>query len=456
LTELARAIARRVVSPVEVVEVALERIQRLNPVLNAYLTINPRARAEAQTAERALAAGGPLGPLHGVPISVKDIMLTRGMQTTAGSRAFGAGLPGTRDAVVVRRLRRAGAIVLGKTNLHEIAMGVTTVNEHVGPARNPWDTTRVAGGSSGGSAVAVAAGLDWGSVGTDTRGSIRIPAAACGITGLKPTYGLVPVAGVIPLSVSLDHVGPLARSVADVAFLLSAMAGGESRRGRWLAALEQPVAGLRLGVCDYWQRDLDPAIAAAIEQAIEVLRRAGCVVQPVTIPELAGALEASAVITGAEAIALHDDRLRANPMGYGPSVRARLERGRAITALAYLRAKDKQRELVRAFRRVFTEVDCLVGAVLPLFPPLIDTDADVLDAFTRLNAPLNMAGVPALALPCGIGGSGLPIAFQLVSARGREDILFALGACYQRATDWHGRRPGTIALPDGQSSEATR
>jgi aspartyl-tRNA(Asn)/glutamyl-tRNA(Gln) amidotransferase subunit A len=441
LAALARAIAARRLSPVEVVDAALERIERMNPVLNAYLTVNPRARVAARAAERTVAAGRPLGPLHGVPISVKDLILTRGMPTTAGSRVFGNGLPGDLDAAVVRRLRRAGAIILGKTNLHEIAMGVTTVNEHFGAARNPWDRERIAGGSSGGSAVAVAAGLDWGSVGTDTRGSIRIPAAACGVTGLKPTYGLVPTEGVVPLSPSLDHVGPLARSVEDAAILLGVMAGRGRLTEAWRAALDAPVTGLRLGVCEYWLGDLDPAIAAAVRDALALFRRAGCEVQEVSLPELEGAQEASGVITSAEAIAWHDEHLRRNAEGYGPLVRARLERGRDITALAYLGAVERQQRLARGFDRVFGEVDCLVGAVLPAFPPGIEEDRPVLEAFTRLNSPANMGGVPALALPAGAGENGLPIGLQLMAGRGREEVLFRLGAWYQRETGWHLRRP---------------
>src|SRR5712692_302162 len=254
-TEVARAIAARDVSPVEVVEATLKRIQRLNPTLNAFIAVREQARADAQEAERKLPRGD-LGPLHGVPISIKDLILTRDLPTTAGSKIFGQGLTSRHDAPVVRRLRRAGAIIIGKNNLHELALGVTNLNEHFGPARNPWNTACVPGGSSGGSAAAVAAGLGCASIGSDTRGSIRIPAACCGVTGLKPTYGLVSTEDVIPLAWSLDHVGPITRSVEDGALLLGAIVGRTAAR-HYVTALERPVRELRFGICEYFLRDLD-------------------------------------------------------------------------------------------------------------------------------------------------------------------------------------------------------
>jgi len=445
IADLARAIAERRISSAEAAAATLARIQRLDPALGAFLALNPRLLADARAADGAATAGRRLGSLHGVPISVKDLILTRGMPTTAGSRAFTGRLPATRDAPLVRRLRRAGALVLGKTNLHEIAMGVTTVNEHFGPARNPWDRDRVAGGSSGGSAVAVAAGLGAGSIGTDTRGSIRIPSACCGITGLKPTLGLVSTEGVMPLSWTLDHAGPMTRSVEDAAILLAALTG-RARDGRtWQAALHRPVTGLRVGVCDYYLDGVDPVIRGAIEEAIAAFGRSGCALRPVTIPELDGAQEASAVITGAEAIAYHDEDLRAHPDGYGPMVRQRLERGYGLKAIDLVRAERKRLALTAGFEAVFGEVDLLIGASIAVLPPRIEDRAPgLLDAFTRLNSPQNMAGLPALVLPCGLSQEGLPLAMQLVAARGREDLLFSAGAHWQRETDWHRQRPSGL------------
>lgn len=300
-----RAVGRRIatgqLSPLEVADAAIGQIDALEPSLNAFIWRNPNARREAERADQMLRKGGPTGPLHGVPLTIKDLILTRDAPTTAGSRVFEEGLRGTRDAPVVRRLRRAGAILLGKTNLHEIAMGVTTVNEHFGPTRNPWDPARVAGGSSGGSAAALAAGFGYGSVGTDTRGSIRIPAACCGVTGLKPTHGLVPTEDVIPLSWSLDHVGPMARSVEDTAVLLGVMAGGRARFERWLAAVDAAPDRLHIGLCPYYMHDLDPAIERAVADAITLFERAGHRLVEVEIAGLPEAHVASGMITGAEA-----------------------------------------------------------------------------------------------------------------------------------------------------------
>jgi aspartyl-tRNA(Asn)/glutamyl-tRNA(Gln) amidotransferase subunit A len=442
VANLAQAIATRQTSSSNVVAATLQRIQRLDPSLGAFLAVNPRLLAEARAADRAVAAGRQLGPLHGVPISLKDLILTRGMPTTAGSKAFTGRLPANRNAPLVRRLRRAGALLLGKTNLHEIAMGVTTVNEHFGPARNPWDTARVAGGSSGGSAVAVAAGLGAGSIGTDTRGSIRIPAACCGITGLKPTLGLVSTEDVIPLSWTLDHAGPMTRSVEDAAILLAALTGRSRDARTWQAALTRPVTGLRVGVCDYYLDPVDPVIRSAVQEAIAAFGQSGCALRPITIRELDGAQAASAVITGAEAIAYHDQTLRDRPEGYGPMVRQRLERGYDLKAIDLARAERKRLALIAAFDEVFREVDLLIGASIAVLPPRIEDRAPgLLDAFTRLNSPQNMAGLPALVLPCGMSPEGLPLAMQMIAARGREDVLFAAGAHWQRETDWHQRRP---------------
>lgn len=447
---LARAIRSRRLSPVEVVDDTLARIERLNPRCNAFLATFPAAaRRAARRAERLVRQrGAARPPLLGVPVSVKDLVLTTEGPTTAGSRIFGEGLPATRDATVVRRLRRAGAVVIGKANLHEVALGVTSANEHFGPVRNPWDPARVAGGSSGGSAAAVALDLGPLSVGTDTRGSIRIPAACCGITGLKPTFGLVPADGVIPLSPSLDHVGPMARSAAECALMLEAMAGTRFA-GRFLPATRRGARGLRVGVSAFHLRDLDAAVQGPVDEAIRQLGKLGCRLREVRAPELDEAHHASIVISASEAVAYHDRFLQSTPDAYGQLVRKRLMEAYRWSALELLRAREAQRAVTQAFARLFADMDCLVGAVLPAVPPRIAETtvtvngraAGVVDAFTRLNAPQNMAGVPALSLPCGMADGGLPVGLQLVAAAGRDDLVLRLGAAFQRATDWHERRP---------------
>ena len=438
---LAESIRKRRISPIEVVEETLARIERQNPRLNAFIAVfGDQARQAAQRAgQLVMRRGATLPPLLGVPVSVKDIVLTTEAPTTAGSRIFGDGLLAEQDAPVVRRLRRAGAIIIGKTNLHEVALGVTSANEHFGPVRNPHDPERVAGGSSGGSAVAVATGMGPLSVGTDTRGSIRIPAACCGVTGLKPSRGLVPVDGVVPLSPSLDHVGPIARTAAECALMLEVMAGSRYA-GRFVKATRQRAKGMRVGVSEFHLRDLDSAIQEPVDRAIRTLARLGCRLHDVRIPVLDEAHLASIVVSASEAVSYHDEFLRTKPDAYGPLVRARLEDAYRWSAFDLLRAQAVLRTVTSAFARLFETIDCLVGAVVPALPPRIGAttvvinghEVGVVDAFTRLNAPQNMAGLPALSVPCA-GVSGLPVGLQIISAAGHDADALRLAAAYQRA-----------------------
>lgn len=449
---LARAsglIKARRLSPVELVEATLERVGRLNPQLNALLSISgDQARDAAHRAERRLRRGATAHPLTGIPISVKDLVVTGDGPTTLGSKIVPDGIPAGPDADVVARLRRAGAIVIGKANLHEVAFGVTTDNEHFGPARNPWDRRRIAGGSSGGSAVAVAAGLGLGSVGTDTRGSIRIPAACCGVVGLKPTYGAVSCDGVFPLAATLDHVGPITRTVDDAALMFAAMASSR-RSSLAAAAVRRKARGARIGVSEFFLRDVESEIGLAIEGAIRTLAKQGARIVSVDLPALEGSLEASRVIVGAEALGYHDGFLRDNPGGYGPLVRSRLETGYALTALQLVRAEEHRLRLAAEYQALFEETDCLLGATIPVLPPEIGTlgvrlggrDLSLAEAFCHFNAPQNLTGMPALALPCGRSRSGIPVSMQLVANLGREDLLFSIGATYQRLTDWHEASP---------------
>ena len=454
VSELARRIARKEVSPVEVVDSTLAEIERLGPRLNAFVRVLDRpARQAARRAKEKVIRGSPLGLLHGVPISVKDIILTRDAPTTAGSRIYGDGLESPNDAPVVARLRRAGAILVGKTHLHEVALGITSLNEHFGPVRNPWDLDRIPGGSSGGSAAAVAAGLGCASLGTDTRGSVRIPAACCGVSGIRPTTGLVPTEGVLPLSWTLDQVGPLARSIGDAALVLAVISGGRRLWNRDRPALTRSARGLTLGVSEYHLRGLDPEVADAIEDAVATLAAAGAERYDVRIPELDGSLEGSYVIGGAEAVAHHDPTLRERPEAYGPAVRARLEGGYAFKAIEYVRAQQKRERVVAAFDAVFRDVDVMVGATLPTAAAPIGAEEvevggrreSIIDAYMRLSAPQSMGGVPAASVPCGFTSDGLPIGLQLIAARHREDLLLTVGAELQRLTSHHRRRPVSAA-----------
>ena len=450
LQDIAKAVTHRQVSSVDLVRDILGAIDRHNPALNAYITVTAEAALEAaDRVDKAVAAKKDPGPLAGVPIAIKDMILTADAPTTAGSRIFGGGYAAEEDATVVKRLRKAGAIILGKTNMHEVALGVTSVNEHFGPARNPWNPEHVAGGSSGGSASAVAAGLCAAAIGTDTRGSIRIPAACCGVTGFKPSYGLVPTDGVFPLSPPLDHVGPMTHTVTDVALLLGAMLGTKQAVERFVKALRGGTKSLVLGVSEYHVRDLDGEVGKAIDKALKVLRPLVKEIRDVELPELDGALEASAVITASEAVAYHDPYLKASPSNYGPAVRKRLEGGYKHSAVDYLRAIAKREAVRRAFAEAFAGgVDVMVGATLPALAPRVEeavahvngAQVNVVDAFTRFNAPQNMAGLPSLAVPCGLA-KGLPIGLQFFGPEGADEAVLAIGAAFQRETHWHQRRP---------------
>lgn len=447
LAALARAVRARRVTPTELVAHALDAIARTQPGLNAFIAVTAdSARAAARAMEKRLARRADPGLLAGAPLAVKDLLLTVDAPTTAGSRTFGDGLTATQDAEVVARLRRAGAIMVGKANLHEVALGVTTVNEHFGPTRNPWDPTRVSGGSSGGSAVAVAADLVPIAVGTDTRGSIRIPASCCGITGFKPTYGLVSLRGVLPLAPSLDHVGPMARSVEDAALMLAAMLPRGARATALARAPRGATKGLVVGVSTYHLRDMDDAVARAMDDALRHLRPLVRDLVEVQLPAIEGVQEASGVIAGAEAVAYHDQRLREHPEGFGPMVRGRLAGGWERSAVDYIRAQQVQRHVRAAFAAAFQEVDLLVGATMPVVPALIadqrvvvnGAPANTVEASTRFNAPQNMAGLPALSVPCGFAG-GVPVGLQVMGPVGGDARVLALGGAWQRATNWHRR-----------------
>ncbi|MBX3145304.1 MAG: amidase [Gemmatimonadales bacterium] len=455
LRAAARAVSRRQVSPVELVEAALTQVGATNPRLNALLSLSvDSALASARRVERAVMARRTVGPLAGIPLSIKDLILTRDAVTTLGSQIVPGGLPAAVDAPVVARLRRAGAAIIGKANLHEVALGVTTVNEHFGPARNPWNPARIAGGSSGGSAVAVAVGMGLGSVGTDTRGSIRIPAACCGVVGFKPTYGAVPSDGVFPLAASLDHVGPIARSVEDAALMFGVMAGGRVRLAEVLRAVDRAPSKPRIGVSEFLLRDLDGEVARAIEASLRELEKLGARLVAVDIPELEPALEASRVIVLAEAISYHDAMIRKNPKGYGPNLLARLKGGYRISGLQLVQAEAVRLELISAYHSAFQEVDAMIGAVLPVEAPRLSnatlklgrSRVPLAEGFCRYNAPQNLTGVPALALPCGMTRAGLPIGLQLIGGWGRDATVLGIGAAYQRVTDWHTAWPALAGV----------
>jgi len=459
-TELARMIAAREVSPVEVVRAHLERITALDGSLRTFITLTADAAlAAAAAAEAAVVAGGPLGPLHGVPLGLKDLYDTAGVRTTGGSRILADRVPAA-DATVVRRLREAGMIVLGKLNMVEFAYGPEGLNPHYGHPRNPWDATthRMAGGSSSGSGAAVAAGLAPVALGSDTGGSIRIPCSLCGLTGIKPTYGRVSRAGVLPLSWSMDHVGPMTRSAADCALVLGAMAGYDPADPStsvlpvpdYTAALTGNVRGLRVGLLrGFFLESATAEVRAAVEGAATALEKAGAVVDEVALPGVRHAGAGSLAVVATEALAYHAAWLRTRAADYDPDVRTRLMLGAFVTGVHYVRAQQARALLRREVDEALARRDVLLAPATPITAPAIearqatlgDGPADIRSALIRLTRPFNFSGHPACALPCGVTAGGLPIGMQIVGRPFDEATVLRAADAYQRLTDWHARRP---------------
>ncbi len=457
VAELAERIRLRDLSPVAVVDDLLARIDR-SRILNAFITVTAdAARAEAAEAEREIAAGRYRGPLHGVPVSLKDLIDTQGIRTTCGSRILADRVPGD-DATVAVRLRNAGAVLLGKNALHEFAFGVTTNNPHYGPTRNPWRLDRIPGGSSGGSGAAVAAGLGPASIGTDTGGSIRIPAALCGIVGLKPSYGRVSRHGVFPLSWSLDHIGPLTRTVEDAALVLQAIAGPDpadpSTLGQTVpdfsAGLGTPLTGLRVGVvADAYHSEMADDVRTQFRAALDVLARLGLVLEDTEFPRASEARTAAATILFAEAASVHERWLRDRAEEYGADTLALLRQGQFLTATQYLRAQRVRTLIVNEVGALLRRYTALVLPTIPVVAPAIGEPTvtlggrpgDARGAVTRLVRLINFVGLPAITVPCGFGADGLPVGLQIVGRSMDEPTVLAIAHAYEQATLWHTRRP---------------
>lgn len=455
LAQVASLVRRKELSPVELTEGYLRRIEALNPNLNAYITIAAdQAMRWAQQAENDVARGLDLGPLHGVPLAIKDLFATRGLRTTAGSKILADWIP-EEDAHVVANLRRAGAFLLGKLNMHEWASGTTTINPHFGATANPWDTMRIPGGSSGGSGAAVAAALCAGSLGSDTGGSIRVPSSLCGIVGLKPTYGLASLRGVVPLSWSLDHVGPMTRTVEDAALVMQAMAGHDpqdpSSANRpppaFGDALAGDVKGLRLGLPrNYFFDEADSEVAAAVRRAASVLESEGADVAEVEVPGAEQAVGVTITILRAEATTSHEKYLQERPEDYGADVLAVLRSGESLSAIDYVKAQRAGVEFRQGLASVFSRVDALLTPTTPITAPTIEqyrTGPPVV-SLIRCTAPFNVAGVPALSIPCGLSEAGLPIGLQIVGCPFEEATVLRVGAAHERASGWRGRLPPTV------------
>lgn len=459
LESLAAAIRAGKVSPVEATQECLRRIARLDGKLRAFIFVDEAGALEtARRLEAEQRRGAWRGPLHGVPLAFKDLCFVRGLPTSCGTKTSEYFIA-EHDATAVARLVAAGAVTLGKLNMTELAMGPFGDNAHHGHAQNPWRPEHCAGGSSSGSAVAVAADLALGALGTDTGGSIRLPAAACGIVGLKPTYGRVSRAGVMPLSWSNDHVGPMARTVRDCALLLQVVAGRDPLDAtaspqpvpEYLASLGGSIAGLRVGVPEnFFFQGVDSEMEAAVRKATEAIGALGARVSEVRLPDPQTMSDVCNIVSRCEGSAVHARLLRERPHEVQPVVRARLELGMHIPAYDYLQALRLRARLTRAFvAEVFDQVDVLVAPVIPEpAPPWTHaTEGPVHELvarqgrFSRLTRPFNGFGLPALAVPCGFSSAGLPLAFQIVGRPFDEPTVLKVGDAYQQATDWHTRRP---------------
>jgi aspartyl-tRNA(Asn)/glutamyl-tRNA(Gln) amidotransferase subunit A len=449
ICELSRKIRDRSISPVELTHDCLDRITKLNPTLNAYITVTAESALErARVAEREIYRGAYLGPLHGIPIGLKDIIDVAGVPTTAASAVFKDRIP-VEDSEVVRRLRCGGAIILGKQNLHECAYGGSAIVSYFGAVHNPWDTTRVAGGSSGGSAASVATALGFAAVGTDTAGSIRLPAAYCGIVGLKPTYGRVSVRGVVPLSPSLDTVGPLTTSVYDAALMLQVLSGhggGDpcSDTPSLVASFDQQPTSLRVGVPRaFFFDELHPEIAEAIEKAITIFRDLHAEIRDVKLD-----VSTDRTLSSAEAYAYHEPFVARSPELYQPATLARIQGGADISADDVLRATSELQASRDAIKKIFDEVDVLLTPTVPIPPPVIADLQNHPDdlrpqelIMLRNTRPFNVWGIPAISIPCGFTKDGLPIGLQLASAPWHGNILMQAAQEYERATQWHKKMP---------------
>ena len=456
IREAAELVRRKKVSPVELTRACLMRIEQLNPALNAFITVTSEAAlAQARIAEAEIQKGMWRGALHGIPLSLKDLFDTAGVKTTGGSALFKDRVP-QEDAEVVRRLKTAGAVLVGKNNMHEFAYGGTSLVTHFGPVHNPWDQSRIAGGSSGGSAAAVAAQLCFGSMGSDTGGSIRQPAGYCGIAGLKPTYGLVSTRGVIPLSWSLDHVGPLTRTVADAAIMLQALAGYDPLEINsqvipvpdYSAALRLKTSALRLGIQrEVFFADIDPEIEAALTKAISVLEK---LTAGITEVQLTASVQASVRIgvRATEAYAYHAPYVAKTPELYQKETLDRIRTGENITAPAYIQGLHDLARARRDINKVFERVDLLITPTHPILQPKIsdltgniDKDIEIGTLSNRNNSPFDVYGSPAISIPCGFTREGLPIGLHIVGKHGGEATVLQLAHAYEQATDWHKRRP---------------
>lgn len=459
LAQASEILQKKEVSPVELTEACLARIELLNPELNSFITVSAEAALEeAKIAEAQIARGEWKGPLHGIPLAVKDLVEAAGVRITAASAVLQNFTP-SEDAEVVCRLRKAGAIMLGKLNLHEFAYGGSGLIGNFGPSRNPWNTAHITGGSSSGSASAVAAGLCYAAIGTDTGGSIRLPSALCGITGLKPSYGLVSTRGIIPLAWSLDHAGPMTRTVRDAALVLQAIAHYDPRDINcqkfppvyYPSAVEEKCSSLRLGVPPEFWSELDSEVEAATRSALTSLQEITAGLQEI---HLSTADDNTVFLC--ESFTYHQKYLPAHQAEYQPETLRRIQSGASITAGQYVEAYRHLLRLRREILALFETVDLVITPTTPYVAPSfaeLETAPDQIRRkellLLRNTRPFNTLGLPAVSIPCGFSSSGLPIGLQIAGAPGTEGMVLSLARAYEKQNNWHRRRPSPGDVKSG-------
>jgi len=466
IQELAPKIRSREVSPVELIDAALAHVERMQPKLNSFITIlGGQARQRARELEDSLMRGEYLGPLHGIPIGIKDNMATSGIRTTVGSVALSDYVPDY-DAQVVTLCQNAGAIVIGKENLEEFAAGVTSNNLHYGAVHNPWDLDHVPGGSSGGGGANVAAGVTFASLGTDLGGSVRLPGTFCGVVGLKQTFGLVSQRGLLVTSFNGDHIGPMTRSVADSALVLQAIAGHDPLDPStvpvpvpdYTAALGQGLRGLKMGIPSNFHFDLvDPEVESSVRRAIAALEELGAEPVDVSIPtlEYAAAIRSVAIV---DSLVAHEPYIKTHRKDYGPTVLYRVLAGQYIRAVDYSKALKAQRLLKEEHARILQQVDFLVTPTSPVVAPRIDAETFALGGrsfqvrgpgsgeVSRNTSVHNATGLPAITVPCGFNSAGLPIGLQLIGGAFNEALLFRVAHGYEQVSGFQGRFPEVAGL----------
>ena len=439
LAKAVSLISRKELSPVELVQATLERIQSLNGRMRAFITVmGDQALDRAKTAEKDIARNYNL-PMQGIPVSVKDLFDTKGIRTTAGSRVFADRIPNA-DADVVMKLYESGAVIIGKTNMHEFAYGTTTLNPHYGAALNPWDPERIAGGSSGGSASSLALSMGLGSMGSDTGGSIRIPASMCGVVGLKPTHGTISLRGTIPLSWSLDHAGPMARTVEDTAILLKAVSGHDC-----IEELTGDIKNITVGIPrTYFYERIDPVVDAIVRKALTVLEKLGAYLIEVDLPSAAEQRRIFDQTVAPEAYVYHETFLKEHGDLYGADVKSRIEPGATMLSTEFVKAQRSQVQMKQECEAIFETADVIVTPTLPIPAPRIDAlhqpwgaDSETaIASLTRFTRPFNVVGVPTVSIPCGFTNEGLPVGMQISGKAFDEATVLRVAHAYEQDAKW--------------------